>query len=116
MSEAGQDNELAITGAETVDHTVPAEVLARALEGLQRIVLLIAASEENQSIADRFKPSGSLRDRNILRCGVPRASSFAVPILLQRSETFFPEPGTKLEPLSLAIEIFQLAADGRWRI
>jgi len=104
--------ELAIVGSETVDHTVPAEVLVRALSGLQRIVFLIAAAEERRPIGDRFTPSEGLRERNTLRCGVPKASSFAVPLSLAPRQSLLPLS----EPTALdgAMSLFRLIEQGDW--
>ncbi|MFO0959233.1 MAG: hypothetical protein U0800_17685 [Isosphaeraceae bacterium] len=106
-----RSNELAIVGAETADHTVPVEVLSRALEGLQRIIYLMAASGQELPISDRFKPSSDLRSRYTLRCGVPRASSFAVPLHMSRTESMlFPEP----DPLVGSLSVMKALAEGRW--
>ena len=111
MLETHEVDELTITGAETADHTVPAEVLVRTLAGLQRIVYLMAASAQNQPIGDRFTPSDELRKRNTLRCGVPHTSSFAVPLLpIRRPPSLFADP----DPLADAFRVFRLASEGRW--
>lgn len=111
MNGAREPDELAIIGEEAADHTVSAEVLVRALTGLQRIVYLMAASDQNIAIGDRFTPSEDLRDRNTLRLGVPHASSYALPLILRRPEpSLFPEPG----PLASAFQVFHLASEGRW--
>lgn len=105
MSDAGESGELVIDGAETADHTVSADVLVRVLSGLQRIVYLMAASSRNQPIGE------DLRSRNALRCGVPRASSFAVPLTSRRpTAELFPES----DPLTEAFHVFRLASEGRW--
>jgi hypothetical protein len=111
MVEERAPDELTIVGAETADHTVPADVLVRALAGLQRIVYLVAASAENQAIGDRFTPSDALRRRSTLRCGVPRESSFAVPLSLDAGQpTLFDEPN----PLEGALRVFRLASEEKW--
>ena len=71
---------LRITGSETADNTVPVDVLARALQGLQQTALLLAAANEQGTVARRFRPSEQLRRRCELRCGPPPAGSVAVSI------------------------------------
>jgi hypothetical protein len=104
--------ELAIVGGETADHTVPADVLVRALAGLQRIVYLMAAAQERKPIGDRFTPSEALREQNSLRCGVPQASSFAVPLSLAPRRSLLPASDPR--PLDGAMEVFRLASRGDW--
>jgi hypothetical protein len=113
MDKMHEPDELAIVGPETADHTVSVEVLTRALAGLQRIVYLMAASAQDQPIGNRFTPSDALRSRNTLRCGIPRASSFAVPLQIERPEPMlFPQP--EPDPLSEALRVFQLTSEGGW--
>jgi len=106
-------SELAITGGETADHTVPAEVLLRTLEHLQRIVYLLAASGEKKPLRERVGLTESFRKRYGLRCGVPRASSFAVPLSLGQSRML---PGFEAgpSPLDRTLDVLQSAARGAW--
>ena len=114
MTETPDTDELTITGAETADHTVPADVLARTLAGLQRIVYLMAASARDQPIGDRFTPSDDLRRQHTLRCGIPRASSFDVPLLsAPKSPSLFPDL-IESNPLADAFEVLRIAAERRW--
>ncbi len=104
--------ELAIIGGETADHTVPAEVLVRALAGLQQIVYLMAAAAERKPIGDRFNPSEASRKRNALRCGVPKASSYAVPLSLTPQQSLL--PSSDPTALDAAMNILLLASRGEW--
>lgn len=72
-----------ITGAETDNHTVPAEVLIRVLNGMRQTTFLLAAASLKHPIRQRFKPSEELRQRYELRCELPRPGSYALPILLE---------------------------------
>lgn len=111
MDEQERVNELAIVGDETADHTVSIEVLTRALSGMQRIVYLMAASAQDLPIGDRFNPSDELRRRYALRCGVPLASSFALPLQMDRRQsTLFPLDD---DLLSVTFQVFALIAERR---
>ena len=105
--------ELAIVGRETADHSVPAEVLSRALEHLQRIIYLLAAAEERQPIGERFSPPESFRERHGLRCGVPKASSFALPLWTGPARPLLP-PKTRDLTLTRLLEFLRSAAGEAW--
>jgi len=108
-----RSSELAIVGGETVDHTVPADVLLRALGHLQRIVHLIAAAEEKRPIRERAALPEAFRRRYGLRCGVPKASSFAMPLSLGLPDLLtglVPGP----TPLDRTMEILRSASRGEW--
>ncbi len=72
-----------ITGAETDENTVPAEILIRVLSGMRQTTFLLAASSLKQPIRQRFKPTEEMRQRYELRCELPRSGSYALPIKLQ---------------------------------
>ncbi len=74
--------ELRIDGTAPGDHSVPVDVLVRMLNGLQQLALIFAAAGEHQPIQHRFKPSAELRSRFTLRCGVPQAGSYVMPVSL----------------------------------
>jgi hypothetical protein len=61
---------------------VPADVLARALIGVQQTALLIAAASEGHKVHERFRPSQRLRERATLLCELPTTGSYAVPMRL----------------------------------
>ncbi|OJW03513.1 MAG: hypothetical protein BGO49_11700 [Planctomycetales bacterium 71-10] len=107
--------ELVIEGAETVDHTVPADVLLRTLEHLQRLVHLLAAAGEGRTIRERFSPPEDFRKRYQLRCGVSRASSYAVPLSLASTEPLF-ESTEDQGPSALVrtMDVMEAAARGDW--
>ncbi|WP_163995859.1 hypothetical protein [Pyxidicoccus caerfyrddinensis] len=90
----GTDHEgqLRITGPVTEDHTVPAEVLVRTLEGMQQTAWLLAASREGLEVHQRFKPSADFRKRYTLRCALPQPGSYAVPMDIGEGIPSFPEP------------------------
>lgn len=109
----GDSSELVITGGETADHTVPADVLLRTLDHLQRIVYLLAAAEEKRPIQERLSLPETFRRRYGLRCGVPRASSFAVPLALGPIATLVPEDFHS-SPLRRAFDVLRLASREAW--
>ena len=110
---AGDDGEaeLAIDGSETQHHTVSVDVLVRAIGSLQQVVYLLAAEEERVSIGQRFALSESFRKRYALRCGVPRESSYALPLLVGPERPLF---APTAHPLNRALDLFVLAAEGAW--
>ncbi len=79
---AEESGELRIESTTPEDHSVPVDVLVRMLNGLQQMALLFAATAENQEIKQRFKPSSELRSRYTLRCGIPSAGSYVMPVVL----------------------------------
>lgn len=76
-----------ITGPETESHTVPVEVLARLLNGIQQTAYVLGASNSGISINRRFKPSEEIRRSNTLRCEIPRPGSYAVPVTAPFGQT-----------------------------
>jgi len=121
QSESGQSiasaegglSELTITGAESADHTVPADVLLRALDHLQKIVYLLAASETKQPINERLALTEEFRNRHGLRCGVPKASSFAVPLYTRPDRSLF-GPATGPSPLDRTFDVLRSASQEAW--
>ena len=114
MEESSNHSELAITGRETEDHTVPADVLLRTLDHLQRIVYLIAAAEEKRPIQDRVSLPQAFKQRNSLRCGVPKESSYAIPLSFPRAYPRF-EASDEPSALDRTFQILQSAASGAWK-
>ena len=106
-------SELTLVGGETADHTVSADVLLRALDHLQRIVYLIAASEERRPIHERLSLPDAIRKRHGLRCGVPKESSYAIPLSTGPSS---PLLGTEPGPSTLerTLKVLGSAASGSW--
>lgn len=74
--------ELRIVGHETVDERVSVDILVRLLEGLQQLSLIFASAKDNRRIRHRFSVTKELRERFRLRCGVPSAGSYVVPLEL----------------------------------
>lgn len=71
---------LHITGPATDDNSVPAEVLVRAIEGLQQGVWLLAAAAESRTIHKRFKPDQAFRQQFTLRVAAPERGSYVLPL------------------------------------
>ncbi|MBF2046193.1 MAG: hypothetical protein IGS54_02140 [Elainella sp. C42_A2020_010] len=71
-----------LTNDEDGTHEVPADVLARTLSGLQQLVYLIATTQENRRIRDRFRLPQEIQQRYSLSCRVPQSGSYAMPIAL----------------------------------
>jgi hypothetical protein len=84
----------------------------RAIGSLQQIVFLLAAEEEHLPIGERFAMTERFRERYTLRCGVPRESSYAVPLSIGPVRALpIPSP---TNPLVRALELFDFAALGAW--
>jgi hypothetical protein len=71
-----------LTGTATEGSSVPAEVLVRAVQGLQQAVWLLAAADEAQPVSKRFKPGADFRKRYTLRLATPEPGSYAIPLSL----------------------------------
>lgn len=96
--------ELRIVGPETDSHTVPADVLVRTVEGLQRLVLMAVASQEGRDLRRRFKPSRDLRRHHSLRFGIPAAGSYALAVA-EVDETGQMQIGAGRPGLDLVVEL-----------
>jgi hypothetical protein len=79
---SGDRARIHLTGTETEDSSVPADVLVRAVQGLQQAVWLLAASDEEQPVGKRFKPGADFRKRYTLRLATPEPGSYALPLSL----------------------------------
>jgi len=101
----------AIVGIETAAHTVPVDVLVRAIGSLQQIVYLLAAEEERIPIGERFAMSERFRERYTLRCGVPKESSYSLPLSVGLVPSLITPTA---RPLDRALQLFLLAAQGAW--
>lgn len=69
-----------VTGPVTAEHAVPAEVLVRAVQGLQQAIWLIAAAREDRAVRQRFVPDQAFRQRLTLELAVPTGGSYALPV------------------------------------
>lgn len=76
------DATLRVTGRATEDHSVPADVLVRSVQGVQQSVLLLGALRGQIEIRARFKPDQLLRKRYTLRLSPAEPGSYAVPMTL----------------------------------
>ena len=60
-------------------HTLPAHVLVKSLQQVQRIVYLLAKFHQGDELGQRARPSHDLEQRFALICQVPEAGSYALP-------------------------------------
>jgi hypothetical protein len=86
--------EIRLIGQDMEHFEVPASILVRVLGGLQQIVYLLAATQEDVTINQRFRLSSDIQQRYTLRCQVPKAGSYAIPITLK------PNTGSQLSFLT----------------
>lgn len=77
--------EIRLTGTAVVDHSVSAEVLVRTIEGIQQLAFLLGAAREEIEINQRFKLPAEIRKKYTLKCGVPLAGSYVLPLELKDS-------------------------------
>ncbi len=85
MSEAQQTEVTAtirMIGQSMDNFEVPAPLLVRTLDGFQQIVYLLAASSDNKSIGKRFRITNELQQLYTLKCQIPQAGSYSIPISL----------------------------------
>gem|GEM_PF-6604310 len=73
--------ELHFEGKPAAGHTLPAETLAGYLTSLQRLVLLEAARQGGLPLAKKFRASASLKERHVLRCGIPTEGGYRQPLI-----------------------------------
>jgi hypothetical protein len=96
--------ELKIVGPETVGNTVPADVLVRTIEGLQRLVLMAVAAQDGRDLKKRFKPSRELRRQHALRFGIPTAGSYTLAVT-EVDETGQMQLGPERPGLALVVDL-----------
>lgn len=106
---------------------VPADILARALSGMQQLVYLIATAQEHKTIGVRFRLSQEIQQRYSLSCRIPQSGSYAIPIALRTDDgksslfTNYSELLGKAETLFSAIQtnsletLFDAFPDGKVR-
>lgn len=68
-----------IGGAATQGESIPAEVLAKTVQGIQQVVWIAAAATEERALKQRFRPGSEWRRRFTLRLSVPKAGSYELP-------------------------------------
>lgn len=73
---------LRFAGAPSEPHAVPAAELARALDGIQRVVHLIGMRLEGRTLSCRARPSQEVQRRFVLICELPRPGSYEQPLRL----------------------------------
>jgi hypothetical protein len=72
-------------GQEMDTNEVPVHLLVRTLESLQQIVYLLATFQEKQNIPKRFRIKDELKQLYTIRCQIPQAGSYAIPISFKPS-------------------------------
>jgi hypothetical protein len=83
MSRAASELHLRFSGQPgELSDSIPASALARALDGLQRVVHLIGMRLEGRSLGRRARPSQEIQQRFVLVCEVPREGSYHQPVRL----------------------------------
>jgi hypothetical protein len=106
---------LRLFGADAEQNSVPFDVLARVLEGMQHVVYLLASAADPRLTArQRFKPSQEVKQRYQLRAEVPQAGSYAVPLTIGSPELPLPL-STEVTPAAILAkldEAFQAVATG----
>ncbi|MDJ0707386.1 MAG: hypothetical protein QNJ46_29280 [Leptolyngbyaceae cyanobacterium MO_188.B28] len=108
-------------------HEVPADILVRALSGMQQLVYLIATAQEQKTIGVRFRLSQEIQQRYSLSCQIPQPGSYALPIALGTGDvdaslfTNYSDLLGKIEKLFSAIQneapdaLFDSFPDGKIR-
>lgn len=71
-----------IGGAAAQGESIPAEVLVKAVQGVQQVVWIAAAAAQERALNQRFKPGSDFRRRFTLRLSVPQAGSYELPAQL----------------------------------
>lgn len=72
---------LRLEGGDADHREARAEHLAAVLSGMQKIAYLFAVKDAGAEVGARVKPSQAQRDRYALRVGVPKAGSYALPLV-----------------------------------
>jgi hypothetical protein len=71
-----------LTNNEDGKHEVPADVLARTLSGMQKLVYLVATVQEQRGFDRRFRVSQEIQQKYTLCCQLPQSGSYAVPFTM----------------------------------
>jgi hypothetical protein len=104
---------LRVHGPSKQGSAVPADVLVRAIAGLQQTVLLLAAGEEKQVVRERFRPSEKLRERATLLCEVSTTGSYAIPMRLASGQLMLDlGAGKEMAILEAAYEVISSIGRG----
>lgn len=96
---------LRVYGPTQQAHAVPADVLVRAVAGMQQTVLLLAAAEDKQVVRERFRPSEKLRRHAMLLCDIPTAGSYALPMRLAHDPVLLDFGGRMFSVLDAVYEL-----------
>ena len=79
MTAATEQAAIRIGGTATKGESIPAEILVKAVHGVQQLVWIAAAATQERALKQRFKPGTDLRRRFTLRLSVPKAGSYELP-------------------------------------
>ena len=66
-------------GPRTQGHTIPAQMLVRSLENVQRVIFLLAKYEQGDTLGQRARVSHELERTFALICKVPEDGGYALP-------------------------------------
>jgi len=83
----------------------------RSLESLQRIVFLMAGTDEGISIGGRFALPDHIKEKYVLRCGVSKGSSYAIPLDLPSAPMLLASD-TRSSLLMRTMEVIKAASVG----
>lgn len=127
MSQSEVQATIRLTNEENGIHEVPADILARTLSGMQQLVYLIAAAQEQKTIGIRFRLAQEIQQRYSLSCQIPQSGSYAMPIALGSRDvdaslfTNYSELLGRVETLLSSIQrgdldsLFEVFPDGKVR-
>jgi hypothetical protein len=110
MSQPEASANIRFTNDDAGTHKVPADVLARAVSGMQQLAYLIGAAQEQKTIGIRFRLSQEIEQRYRISCELSRPGSYVVPISLGSDDvdmslfTSYSELLSKIEILFAAIQ------------
>ena len=74
-----------LSGLDVASNAIPVDVLISTLAGMQELVFIAAAANDNVRVAQRFKKSESARQKYKLLCQPAKAGSYMMPLALSNS-------------------------------
>lgn len=80
-----------VDATDPLRHVVPAAALARTLDGLQRLALLLGRRKNGQMPNRRFKPSQAEIERYRVVCELSQAGSFMQPVRIEGASLLGPQ-------------------------
>lgn len=87
MNDTPISAKIRLTNDEEGMHEVPADVLVRALAGMQQLVYVIATAQEQRTVKSRLRVPQEIQQRYSLSCQLPQPGSYAMPIALGTGKT-----------------------------